>query len=349
MSAGSASGKRRDRRSRSLTAPAKVPGTWPAHVRARLAETVRAVGTCLRPATMKPEQVHRARRLLKEANALARLLADCDGVDARAVTREVVRLRRKLNDVRDIDVVEACLARFTPQIDPDLAGSIATALAARREALTTQGAQADAAEMRRDARRIGAEIVRWPLEETPPDALARAARRTYASLRRRGVAAFEKRAAHELHELRKPLIVHRYQIEAVERAWPRLFQAWAQEAQHLRDKLGEHHDLMMLADFAREAAGSAADPLLARIAEAQELLVDDAEPIFDRLCTEKPGAFERRLLACLSNAKKRIRHEASASAEAFPVAAKPQPEPVTQPAVKKARRTSALPETTSRA
>ena len=257
--------------------------------------------------------------------------------------------------MRDIEVVETCLARFAPQIEPALTESLTATLAARREALTSEGAQANVAEMRRDARRLGAQIAGWPVEEAPPDRLARAARRTYAGLRQRGVAAFQKRAAHELHELRKPLIVHRYQIEAVERAWPRLFQAWAQEAQHLRDKLGEHHDLMMLADFARAAAGENAEPLLAHIAEAQEILVDEAEPIFDRLCTEKPRAFERRLLACLSNAKKRIRPQISAGApaavEAMPAKPEPEPEPepAPQPAVKKARRTSALPETSSSA
>jgi CHAD domain-containing protein len=302
--------------------------TWPAHVQARLLDRVRGISTSLRGRPLKPEQVHRARRLLKEANALARLLEDCRGVDAKDASRGFARLRHKLNDVRDLDVIEASLTKLHADLPEPLRMSLAAAIAERRSEIDVVSGAAEGAAMREDVGRLAAMISGWELNEATPDALVASARRTYKSLRRRGAAAFDKRASHELHELRKPLIVHRYQMEALERAWPKLFRAWAGEAQHLRDKLGEHHDLMMLAEFASRVAGDEAKPLLALITDAQERLVDESEPVFDRLCAEKPGAFERRLLACLANAKKRV---SAPPAEEIATIALPDPAVVAPP------------------
>jgi CHAD domain-containing protein len=301
--------------------------TWPAHVQARLLDRVRGISTSLRGRPLKPEQVHRVRRLLKEANALTRLLEDCRGVEAREASRGFARLRHKLNDVRDLDVIEASLTKIHADLPDPLRLRLASAIAERRSEIDTATGAGDGVAMREDVRLLADLIAGWQLDEAAPDALASSARRTYKSLRRRGAAAFDKRQSHELHELRKPLIVHRYQMEALERAWPKLFRAWAAEAQHLRDKLGEHHDLMMLAEFAKRVAGDDATPLLDIIAEAQERLVDESEPVFDRLCAEKPDAFERRLLACLANAKKRVSplpaEEAAAIALPDPAAVAP--------------------------
>ena len=49
-----------------------------------------------------------------------------------------------------------------------------------------------------------------------------------------------------LHELRKRVIVHRYQMELVAPLWPRMTKAWIAEAQRLRERLGSQHDLGVL-------------------------------------------------------------------------------------------------------
>ena len=57
-------------------------------------------------------------------------------------------------------------------------------------------------------------------------------------------------SAKELHDLRQRVVVHRYQMEVVEPLWPRLGRSWVREAQKLRDRLGKHQDLAVLARYA---------------------------------------------------------------------------------------------------
>ena len=52
--------------------------------------------------------------------------------------------------------------------------------------------------------------------------------------------------AEDLHELRKRVVIHRYQMDIVEPLWPRFARMWTGEAQRLRDRLGKHQDLLML-------------------------------------------------------------------------------------------------------
>ena len=49
-----------------------------------------------------------------------------------------------------------------------------------------------------------------------------------------------------MHEFRQRVVVHRYQMELVEPAWPRLGKVWVGEAQRLRERLGKHQDLAVL-------------------------------------------------------------------------------------------------------
>ena len=50
--------------------------------------------------------------------------------------------------------------------------------------------------------------------------------------------------------MRQRVVVHRYQMEVVEPLWPRLGKSWVREAQKLRDRLGKHQDLAVLARYA---------------------------------------------------------------------------------------------------
>ena len=75
-----------------------------------------------------------------------------------------------------------------------------------------------------------------------------------------------RRTAEELHELRQRVVEHRYQMEIVQALWPRMVKLWVGEAQRLRERLGSHQDLVVLArhDRAARAAGALAFPPRAR-------------------------------------------------------------------------------------
>jgi CHAD domain-containing protein len=105
--------------------------------------------------------------------------------------------------------------------------------------------------------------------------------------------------ADTLHELRKRVVIHRYQMEIIEPLWPRFAQFWVGEAQRLRDRLGHHQDLVTFAHLTNPHQPlvrwrSRLTPLIdARRAEH----VRAAARIATRLFADSPKAFRHRLLA----------------------------------------------------
>jgi CHAD domain-containing protein len=101
----------------------------------------------------------------------------------------------------------------------------------------------------------------------------------------------------DLHDLRKRIVNHRYQMETVAPMWPRFGRAWVAEAQRLRDRLGRHQDLTLLT--ALIAPHQPLAPWRSRLAPAIAQRMKDhvaaARRTASRLFVEKPGAFRRRL------------------------------------------------------
>ena len=101
----------------------------------------------------------------------------------------------------------------------------------------------------------------------------------------------------DLHELRKCIVNHRYQMEIVAPLWPRFGRMWVGEAQRLRDRLGRHQDLTLLMKLMEPHQPLAPwrSRLTGAIAQRMKDHVAAARRIASRLFVEKPGAFRRRL------------------------------------------------------
>jgi CHAD domain-containing protein len=119
---------------------------------------------------------------------------------------------------------------------------------------------------------------------------------------------FSAASAEALHELRKRVIVHRYQMDLVAPLWPRMTKAWIAEAQRLRERLGSHHDLGVLENLA--APGRPLARWRARLSPAiatrQAAHVAAAAKIAGRLLAEKPKAFRKRHEALFSGNQKSV-------------------------------------------
>jgi CHAD domain-containing protein len=103
--------------------------------------------------------------------------------------------------------------------------------------------------------------------------------------------------------LRQRVVVHRYQMELVEPLWPRLGRSWVREAQKLRNRLGKHQDLAVLARYAEPHQPLARwrSRLQSVISQRQAHHVASARRIAGRLFAEKPQAFRRRLESMWDN------------------------------------------------
>jgi CHAD domain-containing protein len=102
-----------------------------------------------------------------------------------------------------------------------------------------------------------------------------------------------------LHELRQRVVEHRYQMELVEPLWPRLGKLWVAEAQRLRERLGSHQDLVVLAGLT--APHQPLAPWRSRVAplidQRRAVHAAAAQRLAHRIFAERPKAFRRRLEA----------------------------------------------------
>ena len=140
----------------------------------------------------------------------------------------------------------------------------------------------------------------WALDKLTFGELAGELTRTYRRMRKDAPREDWRSVPPEvLHDLRRRVVAHRYQMELVEPLWPKFGRVWVAEAQRLRDRLGAHQDLSMLLAFT--APHQPLAPWRARltplIAERQAAHAKASSRIAGRMLAEKPRAFRRRIEA----------------------------------------------------
>jgi CHAD domain-containing protein len=142
-------------------------------------------------------------------------------------------------------------------------------------------------------------IERWPLDDVRFGDVAEGLREHYQRARLAIPDDWRAANAHELHELRQRVVVHRYQMELVEPLWPKLGKSWVREAQKLRTRLGKHQDLAVLSRYAEPHQPLARwrSRLQSVIGQRQAQHVASARRIAGRLFAEKPKSFQHRLEA----------------------------------------------------
>jgi CHAD domain-containing protein len=137
-------------------------------------------------------------------------------------------------------------------------------------------------------------IDQWALERDSFDALHDGLERTYLRGRRDFRAARSDPTVEALHEWRKRVKDLWYQHTLLRALWPPVMQAVGGEAHELSNRLGDDHDLAMLADWVREHG--AADPdFFEAVERRRSELQDEAMALGERLYADKPGAYLRRL------------------------------------------------------
>jgi CHAD domain-containing protein len=245
--------------------------------------------------------VHDLRRALKRWRAILRLIAPVIGEEAELMRIEARDLAREIAAARDSRAAQEALA----DLGDDLPGLSTRSRATIGERLAQIGANAEnislspvqKAQIGKMWTRAGAAIERWPVRNFDR---TEAARQLAASYRRVCAATPEewsKANPEALHRLRQRVVEHRYQIELAHPAWPKLMRVWVSEAQRLRDRLGAHHDLVILRQMTESHQPLARwhSQLAPLIAERQTAHVAGAKRLAGRLFAETPKAFRHRL------------------------------------------------------
>jgi CHAD domain-containing protein len=141
-------------------------------------------------------------------------------------------------------------------------------------------------------------VQHWPIRDMKFNDVAKQLAASYREARRAVPERWSHASAEALHEFRKLVVIHRYQMQVVQPLWKRFTKMWISEAQKLRERLGEHQDLEVLQALTRPGQPLAywharLDP---PIAARKRRHVAAAKKLATRMFVEKPGAFRRRLV-----------------------------------------------------
>ena len=251
------------------------------------------------------EAVHEARKDLKKLRALLRMTRGEIG-DA-TFRRENLCFRdagRELAGVRESDVMLETLKAL--DIPSGMEWELRKTIQGHRAGNGGDGRRTAAAgvvSMLREARgRVGD----WPVERHSFDALREGLERTYRRGRRDFRAAQNAPTVEVLHEWRKRVKDLWYQQTLLRELWPPVMQAVGDEAHQLANRLGDDHDLAMLADWVREHA--AAEPEFFEAVESRRSeLQAEAMTLGERLYADKPGPYVRRLRRLWNTAQTSVR------------------------------------------
>jgi len=273
-------------------------------------ETLRAIahdilatarGAIENPEKSDAEAVHDFRKEMKRWRALLWLLSTFLGEEAEQLRIEARDLARALSSARDsqaaLDALDDLVEHGLPFSDRSVA-TLRRRIEALKQAHETTTLTDELRQRLSDALdRASAAASRWPLHLLTFSEIARRLARGYRAVRRELPEDWTQVDAEELHELRKRIVNHRYQMEIVEPLWRRFGKMWVGENQRLRDRLGQHQDLLMLESLTgpHQPLARWRSRLAPSIAERKRSHVAAARRLAKRLFVEKPGSFRRRL------------------------------------------------------
>jgi CHAD domain-containing protein len=247
--------------------------------------------------------VHDFRKAMKRWRALLRLLEPFLGeqgrahrIRARDLARELGRPRDAQSALNGLDDALKHDSKFPAQ-SLQLAREHLEKLRSRAE--TAMLNKKTRARIRTAIRSASRAVDRWPVGSIGFDDLTDSLTTTYRRARRRIPDDWSKASAEELHELRRRVIEHRYQMELVAPLWPSVGKAWVDEAQRLRDRLGRYQDLVVLTELSGRSRPLSRwhSRLAGPVEERQSVHLAAAARLARRLFAERPKAFRRRMRA----------------------------------------------------
>jgi CHAD domain-containing protein len=239
------------------------------------------------------EAVHEARKDLKKLRALLRAARGELGESTFARENTCFRdAGRELAAARDSDVMLDTLKAL--DIPSGLGWDLRKAIQAHRARNGDGGRHAAAAGVVAILREARVRVDDWPLEHDSFGALRDGLERTYRRGRRDFKAVRSNPSVEGLHEWRKRVKELWYHHTLLRPLWPPVMQAVGDQAHELADRLGDDHDLAMLADWIREHTDADSEFFEAVDRRRAELQAD-AMTLGARLYADKPKGYVRRL------------------------------------------------------
>lgn len=246
------------------------------------------------------KRVHEARKSLKKARAVVRMLRREVGEDFyKAENRRMRDTGRMLAPVRDADVVlETLLSGLGTTAPERLAGVLRARREHERERLEGDPELIDRA--REAFAETRGRIDAWPIDRADSRIFTKSVKRTYKRGRKAFAEAYENPDPEAFHELRKRVKYLWYYARILRGSGDgeiTTLEDWADEA---ADLLGLDHDLAVLGETIDELGRSATNAdereALRTAIEQRRLMIERrALPLLRRLFAEAPSSFAARV------------------------------------------------------
>jgi CHAD domain-containing protein len=250
--------------------------------------------------------IHDYRKEQKRWRAVLRLLRPMLGEEGQQLRIEARDLARELAGPRDaqsaMDALEDVMEEKQAQdvLSPRSVKTLTARLEQSKTSMETAKLTAKRRERLNEAldRAVGS-VATWPIDQMTFRDVADRMTAAYRRARKIQPDDWATASPEALHELRQAVVIHRYQMELVEALWPRLGQTWIEEAQRLRNRLGQYQDLTVLTALTgpRQILAPWRSRLLPLIALRQAEHLKRARRISGRLFAETPKAFRKRIEA----------------------------------------------------
>jgi CHAD domain-containing protein len=142
-------------------------------------------------------------------------------------------------------------------------------------------------------------IPRWQIDGHGFGVVEDGLEATYRQLREGMIQARRTRSAEDLHEWRKAAKYHWHHVTLLERAAPDVLAASLETLDALGERLGDHHNVHVLAEKIEDAdlPASLAEPVLTAMSRRQDDLAKAAFALGSQLTAERPGALRDRFAA----------------------------------------------------
>jgi CYTH domain-containing protein/CHAD domain-containing protein len=248
------------------------------------------------------EAIHGARKDVKKARAALRLIREELG--EKTFKRENRTLRdaaRLLSASRDAEVkLETldALVEGAGDTPPEATALWREALVADRDRIVGRDRNTEAAVAMIEE--VTARAPGWRIRHDGWKLLAPGLDTAYSEGREAFAALGGSPSFGAVHDLRKRGKDLWYQVRLLSDAWEPVLEATAEEIHDFTDRLGDHHDLAVLAedlDERPQVDPARRETLKALIEARQEALVAEARVTGEQIYAEKPKAFSRRLRA----------------------------------------------------
>jgi CHAD domain-containing protein len=245
--------------------------------------------------------VHDFRKAIKRWRSYLRFLTPHFGEGCKALQAEARDTAKKLGGARDlrstIDALEDIREAAYELNDTALATILARIKSLQAEAeareIGANGFEAIAGEVSKWSLTVSL----WNFNRIEFSEISASLGQGYRRARNAMPDDWREAGEEELHDFRKRVIDHRYQMELIEPLWPRMAKLWVDEAQRLRDALGMHRDLANLRALAGPLQPLARfrSKLVPPVERRQEVHLAKAAKLAARIFADKPKSFRARL------------------------------------------------------